>query len=215
MKYYIYMLALCLLLLYAVTSSPAHASGSSLDMPVASSFQLSGVAKATDNASAEISPGPGKIDIARGDQALYVRVSGPTNEGTRLVSLDDYESGIAFHNNTLLLPLYATGAKTGALVVATDNLTGDSNVYAGMITGLELDSGKISAARDGRNFTADTSLSLTDLPTGARYQLAFVDNSPLQEAVSADLEIYGQMAAVASPAREVSVASCHTGPSRK
>lgn len=211
MKYYNYMLALGLLLAQVVTSSPAHVAISSLDMPVASSFQVSGVAQATDNASTEISPGPGKIDITRGDHALYVRVSAPARGGTRLVSLDDYESGIVFRNNTILLPLYAAGTKTGALVVATDNLTADSGGYAGMITGLELDSGKITAARDGRNFTASTILSLTDLPAGAMYRLAFADNAPLQEAVSADLRAYGQMAAVASPTIEVSASTPAAG----
>ncbi len=131
MKYYIYMLALCLLLIVAVTSPPAYAASSSLDMPVASSFQVSGVANATDNTSTEISPGPWKIDITRGDHALYIRVSAPAGGGTRLVWLEDYESGIVFRNNTILLPLYAAGAKTGALVVATDNLTADSGGYAG------------------------------------------------------------------------------------
>jgi hypothetical protein len=211
MKYYIYMLALGLLLAQVVTSSPAHAASSSLDMPVVSSFQVSGVAKATDNVSAEISPGPGKIDITRGDHALYVRVSAPAGSGTRLASLDDYESGIVFRNNTMLLSLYSAGSKTGALVVATDNLTADSSGYAGMITGLELDSGKITAARGGRNLTAGAVLSLADLPAGARYRLAFTDNGSLSEAVSADLAVYGQMAAVASPTLEVSASTPAAG----
>ena len=101
--------------------------------------------------------------------------------------------------------------RQGLWFVATDNLTADSGGYAGMITGLELDSGKITAARDGRNFTASTILSLTDLPAGARYRLAFADNASLQEAVSADLEVYGQMAAVASPTIEVSASTTAAG----
>jgi hypothetical protein len=203
MRYYICVLALGLLLAQVVTSSPAQAANS-LDMPVSASFQVSGAAKATDNVSAEISPGPGKIDISRGDHALYLRVSAPAGNGTRLVSLDDYESGIIFRNNTMLLPLYAAGVNAGTLVVATDNLTADINGYAGMITGLELDSGKITAARDGRNFTAGAMLSLTDLPPGATYRFAFADNTSLSQAVSADLDANGQRAAVASPPLEVS-----------
>lgn len=210
MKHYIYVLALCLLLA-AATSSPAHAASSSLDMPIASSFQVSGVAKAMDDTSAEISPGPGKIEITRGDHALYIRVSAPALSGTRLVLLDDYESSIVFRNNTMLLPLYATGAKTGDLVVATDNLMADSGGYAGMITGLELDSGKITAARDGRNFTVGAILSLTDLPAAGKYRLAFVDNASLQETISADLEVNGQRTASASPVIEVSASTPTAG----
>jgi hypothetical protein len=73
-----------------------------------------------------------------------------------------------------------------------------------MITGFELDSGRIAAARDGHNFTAGTVISLTDLPTGGTYRVAFTDNTSLSEAVSADLEACGQIAAVASPALDVS-----------
>ncbi|HEY3274432.1 MAG TPA: hypothetical protein VGJ92_11745 [Methanocella sp.] len=204
MKYYILFLALCLLIALALTSSPAGASRSSVDMPVTASFQIAGVAKAVDNVSGEFSPGPGKIDITRGDHASYIRVLASAPNGTRLISLDDYESGIVFRNNTMLLPLYAAGEKTGSLVVATDNLIADTSGYAGMITGLELDSGKITAARNGHNFTAGTALSLTDLPAGATYRVAFTDNASLSEAVSADLEAYGQAAAVASPVLAVS-----------
>ena len=81
-----------------------------------------------------------------------------------------------------------------------------------MITGLELDSGKITAVSDGRNFTGRRRhLSLTDLPAGARYRLAFTDNASLQEAVSADLEVYGQTAAAASPALELSASTPAAG----
>ena len=81
--------------------------------------------------------------------------------------------------------------RPGTLVVATDNLTADSYGYAGMVTGLELDSGEITAARDGHNFTAGAILSLTDLPAGATYHVAFADNASLSAAVSADLEASG------------------------
>jgi hypothetical protein len=209
MRYYIYLLALCLLLMLA--SSAAHASESSLDFPVAASFQISGIAKATDSASAVFGPGPGKIEITGGDHALYIRVPGAAGNGTRLVSLDDYESDIVFRNNTLLLPFYAGGTKTGTLVVATDNLTADSYGYAGLITGLELDSGKIVSGREGHNFTADVILSLTDLPAGATYRVAFADNASLSAAVSADLEASGLTAAAASPPVEVSASTMAGG----
>jgi hypothetical protein len=211
MKYYIYLPALCLLLVLALASSPAHASESSVDIPVAASFPVSGVAKATDNASGEISPGPGKIDITRGNNALYIRLLAPVRNGTMLTSLNDYESGIVFRNNTMPLPLYSAGEKTGALIVATDNLTADSNGYAGMITGLELDGGKITAARDGHNFTAGTIMSLTDLPTGAAYRVAFADNASLSAAVSADLKASGLAPAAASPPVEVAASTPAAG----
>jgi hypothetical protein len=204
MRYYICLPALCLLIVLASVSSPAIASGSSIDIPVSASFQISGVAKAADNTSAAVTPGPGKIDILKGDHGLYIRVPAPASNGTRLISLDDYESGITFRNNTMLLPLYSTGEQTGALVVTTDNLTADTNGYAGMVTSLGLASGKIVAARDGHNFTASIVISLTGLPAGATYCVAFSDNASLSEAISADLEIYGQTAAVASPALYVS-----------
>jgi hypothetical protein len=95
--------------------------------------------------------------------------------------------------------------------VATDNLTADGGGYAGMITGLELDSGKITAARDGRNFTADIILSLADLPAGVRYRLAFTDDASLQDAVSTDLEVNGQKVAVASPTLEMSASTPAAG----
>jgi len=211
MKYYIYLLLPCLLLAQVAVLSPARAADSALDLPVTTSFQVAGTATATDNVSDGISPGPGTIEMTRGDQALYVRVNAPAGNGTRLVSLDDHENGITFRNNTMLLPLYAAGVKTGALVVATDNLTADSNGYAGLITGLELDSGKIAVTRDGRNFTAGTVISLTDLPAGATYRVAFTDNVSLSAAVSADLEASGLMAAAASPPVEVSASAPAAG----
>jgi len=207
MKYYIFLLAVGMLLMAVAASPLVHAYGTSVDMPLPSSFQLSSMAEATDSVSAVLNPGPGKIDITRGDQALYIRVPGPAGNGTRLVSLDDYESGITFRNNTLLLPLYAAGEETGTLVVATDNLTADSYGYAGMVTGLELDSGEIAAARDGHNFTAGTILSLTDLPAGAAYHVAFADNTSLSAAVTADLEASGLAMAAASPPVEVAASA--------
>jgi hypothetical protein len=155
--------------------------------------------------------GPGKIDIARGNDALYIRVPGPVSNGTRLTSLNDKESGIVFRNNTLLLPLCSAGEKTGALIITTDNLTVDSNGYAGMITGLELDSGKITAAREGNNFSAATAISLTDLPAGATYRVAFADNASLSAAVSADLETIGFAGAAVSPPVEVSASTPAAG----
>jgi hypothetical protein len=73
-----------------------------------------------------------------------------------------------------------------------------------MITGLELDSGKIAMTRDGRNFTAGTDISLADLPAGTTYRMAFADNASLSAAVSADLEASGLTMAVRSPSVEVS-----------
>jgi hypothetical protein len=63
---------------------------------------------------------------------------------------------------------------------------------------------KIVAARDGHNFTASIVISMTGLPAGATYRVAFADNASLSEAVSADLAIYGQAAAATSPALDVS-----------
>jgi hypothetical protein len=204
MKYYIYMLVTCLLSGLLVAPALASAPGSSINMPIPPSFQLSSVAKATDNGSGEFSPGPGKIAIIRGDHAMSIQVLTPARRGARLVSLDDYESGIVFRNNTMLLPLFSNGEKTGALVVATDNLTADDNGYAGTVTGLELDSTKITAVSNGMNFSAGAIMSLNDLPAGATYRVAFIDNVSLSEAVAADLEIFGQASAVATPPLDIS-----------
>jgi hypothetical protein len=192
-------------------ASPVRASGSSVEVPVALSFQVSGVAKATDSVLGDFSPGPGKIDITSGDHAMYVRLTGPAGNGTRLTSMDDYESGIAFRNNTFLLPLYMEGKNAGALIVTTDNLTADSYGYSGIITGLELDSGKIATSYGGHNFIADVLVSLASLPTGGSYRVAFVNDSAPEEAIAGEFEAFGMAMGAMTPTLEVSAGDAASG----
>ncbi len=194
-----------------MAASSAIASGPSVDLPFVSSYQLSSVAKATDNASGEFSPGPGKIDLIRVDHEVYVQVSTSARNGSRLLSLDDYESGIVFRNNTIILPVYSAGEKTGDLIVATDNLTANSYGYSGMVTGLELESRKITTIRNGENFSVSAIISLSDLPERATYRVTFADNASMTAAVSADLEASGLSSVATSQSVEVSAISPTTG----
>lgn len=211
MRYYIYALALGVLLALASIPQMAAASGPSVDIPVAASFVVSGEARATDNVSGDFSPGPGRIEVVRDDRASYVRLATPAGNRARLVSLDDRDSGISFRNNTFLLPLYAAGEKAGALALATDGLTADSYGYAGMITGIQLDSRKIETGRDGQNFTADVLMSLTDLPAGAAYRIAFEGNASMEAAVADELNAFGLAAAATTPPLEISASNAVAG----
>ena len=211
MKYYIYVLALCLLSIMALASPHVAASSSSVEMPVASSFQVSSLAKATDSIAGDFSIGPGRVEITRDDHGMNIRLTGLPGNGSRLISLDDYESGIAFRNNTFLLPLYAGGGKSGELILATDNLIADSYGYTGIITGLQLDSGKITTERDGQNITAGVLITLTDLSDGSAYRFAFIDNTSLAEAILAVLEASGEAPAVETPPVEITADSATAG----
>ena len=202
MKYYIYVLALGLLL--ALAASPALASGAAVNLSVPSSFPVSSVARATDSDGNPLSPGPGSVDFTHVNGALYVKVAAPSVSGSRLVSLDDDESGITFRNNTLVLPIYSGGARAGTLVATTDNLTAVDGGFFGAITGLELDPAELTAATDGMGFTAGAALLLGDLPASADYDLAFADNETVNEAIRQDLEASGLAPAGMTPVFGVS-----------
>jgi hypothetical protein len=200
MKYYIYILAVLLLAL-AAGATLAQASGASVDVPVPLSFSLSEAAIATDNGSNKIGLGQGPVEIIPDGQALFLWVPAAADNGTMLTYLNDPRSGIVFQNNTMHLPLYA-GLKVGTLIVTTDNLTRDSEGYSGMITGLELDLAKITAACNGTSFAAGISILLKDLPEDTEYRASFTD-ALLPEEISADLEAAELSAAVVSPGIEV------------
>jgi hypothetical protein len=197
MKYYIYIVAACALI--TIGAGTASASGPSVNISVPSSFAISEFGKAIDSVSDELAPGPGPVTFARGDNSLYVTVPAPARNGTRLVSLEDRESGIVFRNNTLTLPVYAAGEKAGSLVAATDNLTADRDGFSGQVTGLELRLAGIASTRNGTNFTAGAVILMRDLPAGAEYSISFTDNDPARKAISEDLEARGQAVAGMSP----------------
>jgi hypothetical protein len=193
MKYYIYLAAVCLLIV--MMAGVTAASGTSLDLSVPSSFALSGAAIATDSDSNELVPGESMVEFIGGDQDLFIRVPAPARNDTRLVSLDDPESGIYFRNNTMLLPIYTDGVKAGSLVVTTENLTAGSEDFSGLVTGMELDTEEISSA----SFTAGAALFLQDLPEGAEYHISFTGNDTVEKALWADLEKINQAVADMSP----------------
>lgn len=201
MKYYIYMIAACLLL--SISTDIAAASGPSLPVPIPASFAVSESGKAIDDGSSEYIPGPGPIVFTRGDNALYVRVPAAGRNGTRLVTLDDRESGIVFRNNTMILPIYTAGEKAGCLVATTENLTAKSDSYYGQVTGLELHLAGVSAVRNGTNFTAGAVILLRDLPAGSEYRISYADSDTVSKAISADLAARGQAVADMSPMLDI------------
>ena len=197
MKYYIYILAAFVLL--STGAGIVSASGPSANVSVPSSFMISEFGKAIDSGSNELSPGPGPVVFARGDNAMFVRVPASAHNGTRLVSLEDLESGIVFRNNTIMLPVYAAGEKAGSLVATTDNLNAGSDGYSGQVTGLELHLAGIASSRNGTNFTAGAVILLRDLPAGVEYSISFADSDLAVKAISSDLGPKGQTIADMSP----------------
>ncbi len=197
MKHRIYAAAACVLLF--VVAGTASASGPSANVSIPSSFMISEFGKAIDSVSSELASGPGPVAFTRSDNSLYVTVPAAARNGTRLVSLEDSESGIVFRNNTLLLPVYAGGEKAGSLVATTENLTADSYGFSGQVTGLELRLAGITSKHDSTNFTAGAVILLRDLPDGAEYGISFTDSDTAVKAITADLEIRGQAVADMSP----------------
>jgi hypothetical protein len=197
MKYYIYVAAACVLI--TIAAGIASASGQSVNVSVPSSFVISEYGKAIDSSSNEPGIGPGQIMFARDDKGLFVRVPASAHNGTRLVSLEDLESGIVFRNNTIMLPVYAAGEKAGSLVATTDNLNAGSDGYSGQVTGLELHLAGIASSRNGTNFTAGAVILLRDLPAGVEYRISFADSDLAVKAISSDLGPKGQTIADMSP----------------
>ncbi len=197
MKYYIYIVAASILI--TIASGTASASGPSVNISVPSSFEISEYGKAIDSGSNELAPGPGPVGFTRGENSLYVTIPALARNGTRLVSLEDRESGIVFRNNTLLLPIHMAGETAGSLVATTENLTAESYGFSGQVTGLELHLAGITSKHKGTNFTAGAVILLRDLPAGAEYGLSFTNSDTAVEAISADLETRGQAVADMSP----------------
>ncbi|OPY29538.1 MAG: hypothetical protein A4E28_00855 [Methanocella sp. PtaU1.Bin125] len=196
MRYYIYTMVIFLLLLMA--PGVVAAGGPAVTVPVPSTYMLSGSAKATDDGSNMYSPGPGPITFSRHGEALYVRVPAPACNGTRLISLEDRETGIVFRNNTMLLPP-GSGEQAGSLVVTTGNLSAESDGYAGQVTGLELRLTGGQAMAGGTNYTAGAIILLRDLTGGGGYRVSFADDGTVEEAITSELEARGRAIAAISP----------------
>lgn len=186
MKYCI-CLAILGLLVLAAPALAEQATTATIQVQAPSSFILSPSAKAIDTVSNEYSMGGGEVSIVHTDHALFMKIPIRGRNGTRLISLDDPESGIVFRNNTMILPIYDGSLKTANLVIATGNISADSSGFFGVITGLELDTSDISVSRNGISLYASASIFLRDLSPGESYRLAFVTYEPVEAAVSRDL----------------------------
>ena len=161
-------------------------------------FPLSGSA-VLESTGSTVGALAGNVQIMQADTASFLLIpAAPAENGAKLTSLRDFETGVVFRNNTIALPIVKDSDVIARLVLATDEMMAGTDGYTGRITGVELDIPGGERTVDGYKFSAGTAIFLKSLPQGIAYRRVTIEGQDMKSAIDAALEPAG-IASLAVP----------------
>ncbi|CAJ37132.1 hypothetical protein [Methanocella arvoryzae] len=181
------------IVLFLSLAGIAHAgqTADAIVVTIPSQFPLSGPAELTSTGSTAGAVA-GNIQIIHTDTASFLLIPAVSAEnGARLTSLRDSETGVVFRNNTIALPVVKDSDVIARLVLATDEMIAGRDGYTGRITGVELDIPGGERTVDGHRFSAGTAIFLKSLPQGIAYRMVTTEGQDMKRAIDAALEPAG------------------------